>query len=238
MIIYLRIVFIVSIFVCILLFYVGAQDRVHTAVSTDGSPFFPDTGSWTPGNSFTNNSTISNSYSLGVLNPWLWDHNFAVYVYDFSSSSFVNNGIVINQANFTSPSGLNNFLNVGVWIGYNWVLGSQNSSITNNGNFTNTLNLSNQNQGNFFNYSLYSSYSNPIMVNNGDINNIINVSNCNNIQNLYNFSMASYESQSNDIFQNFGTLNNIINVNNSHINFGVFNYSINSFSNINNSLNV
>ncbi|MCS7244422.1 MAG: hypothetical protein RMJ36_06800, partial [Candidatus Calescibacterium sp.] len=176
MIIYLRMVFIVSIFVCILVFFVGAQDRVHTAVSTDGSPGFPDTGSWTSGSSFTNSSTINNIYTLGVLNPWLWDHNFAVYVYDSSSSSFVNNGIVINQASFTTPSGLNNFVNVGAWVGYNWLMGSQSSSITNNGDFSNILNLSNQNQGNFFNYSLYSPYSNAIITNNGNINNITNIS--------------------------------------------------------------
>ncbi|MCS7164884.1 MAG: hypothetical protein RMJ51_01175 [Candidatus Calescibacterium sp.] len=222
-------------FVCIWLFFVNAQDRVYRAVSTDGSPSFQEVVSHIYGNSFTNDSAISNSYVLVNENQWLWDHNFAVYVYDQISSTFVNNAQITNRADFINRTYPNNFMNVAAWVGYNWNSGSQTSSIQNNGILGNIIYLSNHNGGNFFNYSLYSSNSNPTIINRGTIDNIIDISDSYNIQNLYNFSMSSYNSQTRDIIENYGEINNIIRANNLQISNsssyqGIFNYSIHSFS--------
>lgn len=217
---------------------VFSEDYVNTAISTDLSP------SWFTianppiinSNSFTNNSSINDNYTINYINGW--NHKLIFYTYDSNSCSFINNNSISNISVVNNQVLVNfNFINVVNWIGYNFSSGSNNSNSTNNGYISNILNLNNQSVGNFYNYSLYSPFSNPVLINNNEINNIVNVANSNGISNIYNFALSSYESQNTNQYINNGIINNSININNSNITQGIFNYSLNSYSSTN-SLNI
>lgn len=239
--------FLSAILTLLLLTTVKASDQVHTAASLDGSPFGfnvinpPIINS----NSLTINSPLSNNF-VGLLdNPWGWNHNFATYVYGEtgagSSSSFTNNSSITNYSqinndtNHTNP----NFINTGVWSGYNWNNPSETSIINNNGSSTNTLEILNQDRGNFYNYNLYSANVDYSYINNLNyIQNTVTIQNSNGIGNLYNFSISSFDTKIQDVFQNEGTILNQINIQNSTLTTGLFNYSLHSFFLTNNNLQI
>ncbi len=142
---------------------VFSEDYVNTAISTDSSPawFTIANPPIINSNSYTNNSNLIDNYTINYLNGW--NHKLIFYVYDNNSCSFNNTASIFNISNVNNQNLIGfNFINVVNWIGYNFALGSLSSTSTNNGYISNTLNLNNQNTGNFYNYSLYSPFSNPI----------------------------------------------------------------------------
>ncbi len=242
----MKVILLSAILCLIFIQIINASDQVHTAASIDGSPFgftvinLPIINS----NTLVINSNINNTYSGTFSNAWGSNHNFATYVYGGtgpnSSSIFINNSNIFNysQANNVNDPNFLNFLNVANWTGYNYSNYSQNSLITNNGNITNTIDITNQLRGNFYNYALYSvNVENSSITNNNQLQNFINVQNSN-LSNLYNFAISSYDTKVQDNFQNTGTITNQINISNSQITNGVFNYSLHSFFFTNNNLNI
>jgi hypothetical protein len=238
--------FIVFLFVFIGIFFVlinksYSDDRVYQAVSTDGSPswFYIINPPIINSNSFNNKIGISNTYSGSSPNPWGWNHNLGIYVYDPNNSYFYNNSFLYNISNISSIDiislGFNfNLLNVSSWMGYNFsgpTNGSNNSFVYNYNNINTSLNISNSIANNFFNYSIYFPYNvNAYSYNYGNIDNIINVNNSI-IDNLYNFSISTFEGRGSFEVYNYGNINNGIISNNANVNGGGYNYAFNAYSN-------
>jgi hypothetical protein len=204
-----------------------------------------------PSPSYNNTSGITQNYIGPINNPWMFDHNIGLFIFDnnlltdttiFNNNNFLNTTVSFS-GNIGGRSGTGNFLNISTWNGYLWTFTPNlNSYVYNYNNISSALNLNNvnvQDSGgmNFFNHSIYFPYVvNPNFSNNGNINNVCNVSNSSNIVNIYNY--AVYASNPGDFrlesanvsFSNFGIINNSLNVISTNFTGGLYNYVFNSYN--------
>ena len=208
--------------------------------------------------SYNNTTGITQNYIGPINNPWMFDHNIGLFIFDNNpltdTTIFNNNNFLNTSASFTGNiggrSGTGNFLNISSWNGYLWGNPPNlNSDVYNYNNISTTLNLNNVNVRdsggmNFSNHSVYFPYVvYPNFYNYGNINNVCNVSNSLNIFNIYNYAVYSYNpgdfrSESGNIsFSNFGIINNSLNVINTNFTGGLYNYVFNSY-NLNKSFSV
>jgi hypothetical protein len=210
------------------------------------------------GHFYDNTSGITKNYNGPINNPWMYDHNIGIRIFDNSSSdttTFNNNNFLNTSASFTGNiggsiygrSGTGGFLNISSWNGYLWSFTPNlNSNVLNNSNISTTLNVNNvivdDNGGmNFFNHSIYFPYVvNPNFSNNGNINNVCNVSNSSRIVSIYNYAVSASDTGSvpggsrpqtgNVIFSNLGLINNSLNITNTNFTGGLYNYVFNSYN--------
>ena len=200
-----------------------------------------------PSPSYNNTSGITQNYIGPINNPWMYDHNIGLFIFDNNlltdTTIFNNNNFLNTTASFSGNiggrSGTGNFLNISSWNGFLWGnLPNLNSYVFNYDNISSTLNLNIVNVEddgmNLFNHSIYFPYVvNPNFYNYGNINNVCNVSNSLNIVNIYNY--AVYASNPGDFrpepanvsFSNFGIINNSLNVINNNFTGGLYNYFFN-----------
>jgi hypothetical protein len=201
--------------------------------------------------SYNNTTGITQNYTGPINNPWMFDHNIGLFIFDNNpltdTSIFNNNNFLNTTASFSGNIGgrssTGNFLNISSWNGYLWGNPPNlNSYVYNYNNISSTLNLNNVNVldtggMNFINHSVYFPYVvNPNFYNYGNINNVCNVSNSLNIVNIYNY--AVYASNPGDFrletgnvsFSNFGIINNSLNVINTNFTGGLYNYVFNSYN--------
>ena len=203
-----------------------------------------------PSPSYNNTSGITQNYTGIINNPWMFDHNIGLFIFDNTSSDttiFNNNNFLNTTASFSGNiggrSGTGYFLNISSWNGYLWGNPPNlNSYVFNYNNISSTLNLNNVNvldSGgiNFFNYSIYFPYVvNPNFSNYGNINNVCNVSDSLNIVNIYNYAVYAFNpgdfrpETGNVSFSNFGIINNSLNVINTNFTGGLYNYIFNSYN--------
>mgnify|MGYP000134111622 CR=1 FL=1 len=231
---YINIIVISILFTLILIKLAYSTDEINTQIF---------------GNSFTNSSGITQNYIGPINNPWLFDHNIGLFIFDNTSSDstdFYNYNYLNTSASFSGNiggrTGIGYFLNISNWNGYFWGNPPNlNSTVINNNNISTTLNLNSVNVTdsggmNFFNFSVYFPYVvNSTFVNNESINNVFNITSSNNINNVYNYAVYSEEPGNfrtelgNVSFSNFGNINNNLAVLNTNFNGGLYNYVFNIY---------
>jgi hypothetical protein len=157
--------------------------------------------------SYNNTSGITQNYIGPINNPWMYDYNIGLFIFDNNpltdTTIFNNNNFLNTTASFSGNiggrSGTGNFLNISSWNGYLWRNPPNlNSNAFNYGNISSTLNLNNVNvldsEGmNFLNHSIYfPNVVNSNFYNYVNINNVCNVSNSLNIVNIYNYAVYAF----------------------------------------------